>query len=98
METTFEDDAGRIMVGDHSGGTGGGVTGYATRPATHEEKGAFLQKALAAAEAEIEAAKVAFERWKEKHEAHFQPAPVVAEEPAEEEPAPTSNEHHASDM
>lgn len=56
MAQTFRDDQGRIMVGEPAGGTGGGVTSMATRPATPEEITAFHDREMQEARAALDAA------------------------------------------
>lgn len=55
--TTFVDSLGRVMVGEPAGGTGGGGTSQATRPATPDEITAFHDAEVARAQAVLDEAK-----------------------------------------
>lgn len=67
---TFEDTMGRIMVEEPAGGTGGGMTSVATRPATDDEIMAFHADRVAKAKAEIEAAEEAHKNAQKAHDEH----------------------------
>lgn len=67
---TFEDTMGRIMVEEPAGGTGGGMTSVATRPATDDEIMAYHTDRVAKAKAEIEAAEVAHKDAQKAHDEH----------------------------
>lgn len=78
MRKTYQDDQGRIMVGAPAGGGGGGMTSFATRPATAGEIMTFHIDNLARAEAELAVAHQAREAAKEAHDKHRAlQAPVV---------------------
>ena len=70
------DELGRFMVHTPAGGSGGGVTSAATRPATTEEITTYHTEAVEAAQAALDDAKAA-------HKQHIatlptEPAPTVA--------------------
>ncbi len=70
MATTFEDDQGRVMVAEQSGGTGGGITSSAHRLATVAERAAHHMAEVIKAHVALELARVGLETAQAKHAEH----------------------------
>ena len=81
MTQIIEHPDGRIMVAETAGGSGGGATSTATRPALWEEVRDHLARAAQAAEAAFDAAKT-------RLAAHMETVPGSSAPPVAAEPSP----------